>query len=123
MNPEQKELKKQLRQRTLAQNRALHLYYRKLAQALNEAGLEMKKVLKLGIEIPWTEESIKNHLWRPIQKSLIGVVSTKDQNKGDVSLVYETLNRHLGEKFGVFVPFPSEAQLLEAEEATRKLNQ
>jgi hypothetical protein len=33
-------------QRTIQQNKALHKYYRELAEALNAAGLDMKTVLK-----------------------------------------------------------------------------
>ena len=33
-------------QRTITQNKALHLFYSQLSEALNFAGLEMKVVLK-----------------------------------------------------------------------------
>ena len=95
-------------ERTLTQNAALHLYFRMLADKLNESGLDMKKVLKPSIDIPWTEESVKTHLWKPVQQVMIEKASTTKLSKMDVSDVYEVLNRHLAEKLGVFLPFPHE---------------
>ena len=47
------------KQRTAKQNRALHLYFTHLADELNSAGLDMRKTLKPGVEIPWDGKSIK----------------------------------------------------------------
>jgi hypothetical protein len=99
-------------QRTLQQNKALHLYFTQLAEELNDAGLDMRKTLKPEVDIPWTPENVKNHLWRPIQEAQLGKESTTKLSKKDVDKVYETLNRHLGEKLGVHVPFPSDEELL-----------
>lgn len=93
--------------RTLTQNRAIHKYFSMLAEALNDAGLDMKKTLKPEIDIPWTGESVKSHLWKPILESMTNEKSTTKMNTTDPSAVYETLNRHLSAKFGISVPFPS----------------
>ena len=93
--------------RTLSQNAALHLYYRMLAEALNDAGLDARKTLKPEIEIPWTPEMIKDLLWRPIQEAMTGKHSTTELNTVDPSEIYQVLDRHLGEKFAIHVPFPS----------------
>ena len=93
--------------RTLSQNAALHLYYRMLAEALNDAGLDARKTLKPEIEIPWTPEMIKDLLWRPIQEAMTGKHSTTELNTVDPSEIYQVLDRHLGEKFSLHVPFPS----------------
>jgi hypothetical protein len=53
--------------RTNAQNNAIHKYCSLLADTFGMAGLDMKAVLKPEVEIPWTTESVKNHIWRPIQ--------------------------------------------------------
>ena len=97
-----------MKQRTLTQNNALHLYFDMLAEALNDAGLDMRKTLKHDIEIPWTRENVKNHLWRPIQKALTEKHSTTELDRIEPSQIYEVLNRHLADKFKVHVPFPSE---------------
>ena len=92
--------------RTAKQNNALHLWIRWLVKALNDAGLDMRKVLKPSIQIPWTEESAKEHLWHPVQKIVCGKEKSSDLDKKEVSEVYEVLNRHLSEKFGVSIEFP-----------------
>ena len=95
-----------MNQRTPLQNKALHKYFSLLAEALNDAGYDMRKTLKADIEIPWTEENIKNHLWRPIQISMTGKQSTIALDTAEPGQIYEVLNKHLGEKLGVNVPFP-----------------
>ena len=98
--------------RTSQQNKAIHLYISHVAQALNEAGLPMQKVLT--VDIDWNPENVKEYLWRSVQKSQLKKESTTQLTKAEVTQVYETLNRLLGEKFGVHVPFPSdEARHLE----------
>lgn len=94
--------------RTAQQNRALHLFFQLLADELNEAGLDMRKVLKPGIDIPWTKTSIKEFLWRPVQEAALGKKSTRQLLKQrDIDLIYDTLTRHLSQIFGISVPFPS----------------
>ena len=92
------------RQRTDQQNRALHLFCRLLSKALNDAGLDQRKVMKSEVEIPWNEESVKTNLWKPIQEAMFGIQSTADATTKDYSQVYEVLTRHLQTKLGVEVP-------------------
>ena len=94
-------------QRTIRQNKAMHKYFTLLAEELNSAGLDMKKVLKPGVDIPWTNESVKEHLWRPIQEVMTGKHSTTELGTVDPGEVYKVLDRHISEKFGVHVEFPS----------------
>ena len=100
-------MEKETRQRTDQQNKALHKWYALLSEELNDSGLEMRKVLKPEIEIRWTPNNIKEYLWRPIQILSVGKKSTKDLTTKEIDLVWNTLNRFLGEKLGVHVPFPS----------------
>lgn len=95
-------------QRSSQQNRALHLYFKQVAEALNDAGYDMKKVLKEEVDIPWTTESVKNHLWRPIQKILLNKESTTEMNTFDPTEVYNCLSRHLAQKFDIRIEFPNE---------------
>ena len=96
-----------MKPRTLLQNNSLHKYLTMLAEELQEAGLDMKQILKPHIEIPPTPELLKDHLWRPIQISMFGKQSTTELTTIEVNKIYEVLNRHLGEKFGVHVPWPA----------------
>ena len=94
------------RKRTLLQNASLHLYFTKLAKALNDAGLDMKKTLKPETDIPWSDYLVKEFLWKGIQKAMTGKESTCDLETDEVSKIYETLSRHLSTKLGVSLPFP-----------------
>lgn len=93
--------------RTDAQNRALHLYFTLIADTLNDAGLDMRKVLKPGVDIPWSTDTVKEYLWRPIQKLQLRKESTTQLITKEIDKVFDTLNRHLGEKFGIHEDFPS----------------
>lgn len=95
------------KQRSDLQNNSLHKYLELLSLELNERGLDMRVVLKPEIDIPWTKESAKNHLWRPIQVAMTDKSSTAKANRDEYPQVYETLNRHLSDKFGVHIPWPS----------------
>lgn len=97
--------------RSYKQNNALHLYCQQLADELNNSGLDMKQVLKSSVDIPWTTETVKDYLWRPVQKQKTGKKSTTDLTKNEVSEIYEIINRYLGEKTGVYVEFPHEAPI------------
>lgn len=93
--------------RTIQQNKALHKYLGMLAEALNDAGYDMKRTLKEDVEIPWNPQMAKEHLWRPIQRIVLDKESTAEQDTDEVSEVYQILDRHMQQKFGVHVPFPS----------------
>ena len=96
--------------RTTQQNKALWLFFTKLADELNDNGLDMKKVLKPEIDIPWTKQSVHDQIWLPVQKAMTGEESTTEMNTVDPSEIYEVINRHLAEKFGVSVNWPSEEE-------------
>lgn len=100
------------KQRTSLQNRALHKYFELLAENLNDAGLDMRKVLKPAVDIPWSGETIKNYIWRPIQEAQLGKKSTTELKTDEINLVWETINRHLSEKFGISEPFPSVEEIM-----------
>ena len=109
--------------RTLQQNKALWKYFELLAQTLNDSGLDMKRTLKPSVEIPWSKNTVHTFLWIPIENAQLGKDSTTDLEIKEINLVYETLNRHLGEKFGLSVSFPSietTLQDIEAERLARK---
>ena len=94
------------KQRTSAQNAALHKYLEAVSQRLNDAGLDQRKVIKPGIEIPWGVQAAKEYLWRPIQKAMTGKDSTTKPHRDEYVKIYEVLNRHLAHKFGISEPWP-----------------
>lgn len=93
--------------RTQQQNKALHVLFRLLADTLNENGLDMRKTLKPEIDIPWNDKTVKEFLWRPIQKAQLDKNSTTELTTKEIDEVFDTINKHLGEKFGLHIPFPS----------------
>lgn len=113
---------KEEHKRTIQQNRALHKYFRLLAEEFNAAGLDMRLVLKPEIAISWTARNVKDYLWRPFQRALTNKESTKELGKlKEIDLIYDNLNRHLSEKFGLHVPFPtSEVNFLDEYERLPK---
>lgn len=94
------------RTRTARQNRALHVYLRLLGEALNDAGLDQRKVLKPNFPIPWTTHSTKENLFKPIMQAMFEIESTTKLERVQVSQVYDVLNRSLAEKYGISIPFP-----------------
>lgn len=94
-------------QRTLAQNRSIHLFCTMLADALNSAGLDVEKTMKAEVSIPWSDVLVKELIWRCVQQAMFDIKSTTRLNTKQVSQVYETINRHLSTAHGVGVPFPS----------------
>jgi len=98
---------KEEKQRTLKQNSSIHLYLTNLAEELNLAGLDMRKTLKPTINIPWTMNTAKEYLYKPVVKLVTGKDSTTQLTTKEIDLVFDTINRHLGEQFGLHVEFPS----------------
>lgn len=97
------------KQRTSVQNRSLHLYFTLVADAFNEAGLTVRKVLEKKMELDWTPLMVKEALWKPAQEALLGKRSTTKLAKvAEIDLIYDHLTRHLGELFELHVPFPSD---------------
>ena len=98
--------------RTTLQNSALYKYFELVADALNDAGLEIHmEYLGKVTEVPWNKESVKERLWLPIMQAMTGKTSTAKMDRNEVSEVYEVLHRHLAEKHQIMVLFPSKEQL------------
>lgn len=96
--------------RTSQQNRAMHKFFDLLADALNDAGLDQRKVLKPSVDIPWSAFAVKENLWKPIQHALYGKMSTTELDKSqEIDKVHEVLMRHISEKFHLeYIDFPHE---------------
>ena len=95
------------KQRTPTQNNCIHGYCDDLAEAFNDAGLDMETILKKGVSIPWDAHNVKKLIWHAVQIPMTGKKSSKDLLTNEVSKVYDVVNRHISSTFGVFVPFPS----------------
>ena len=111
---------------TPQQRKAMHKYCRDLAKALDDAGYmavakperdigdgRQQFPWKEGIDVSFSMEIVKENIWKTVLAAMEGKDSTEDQNTVDVMEVYEQINRHMGEKFGIHVPWPSEETLSE----------
>ena len=106
--------------RTEQQNAALHLYFTKLAEALNDAGFDMRKTLKQGMDVPWSAIMVKELMWRPVQKTFLKKESTTELDKSqDIDKIYDIINRTIAERTGVSVSFPSMEEVMWNQENER----
>lgn len=87
--------------------------FSKLADMLNDAGYDVMKVLRHDVEIPWTEHLVKDLLWKQLQKAMYDKSSTTELSSGEMQVVYDVLNRYMGEKFKIHCPWPSLDALIE----------
>lgn len=97
--------------RTNQQNKALHKFFELVSDEMNEQGIGITAILqsfKQGVDIYPTPEFIKE-VWRLFQKAQLKKTSTTQLNKHeDIEKVYELFTKWLGEKFGIYIEFPSE---------------
>lgn len=93
--------------RTDQQNRALHLWLRQVADQLQEKHYDFRDI---KVEVRPTEHLVKEYMWRPIQKALYGEVSTTELERAQVADVYDHLNKLLGERFAIHVPWPEDTK-------------
>lgn len=82
---------------------------------LNNGGFTVKVVLAKTPELDWNEKLFKEMLWRRIQKKKTGKTSSADLESGELQIVWEELNRFIGQEFGVHCPYPSLESLIEEE--------
>ena len=54
----------------------------------------------------WTQDNVKNVIWRKIQIALLDIKSTTDLNPKQVNEVYMAVDKGISEQTGVHVPCP-----------------
>lgn len=92
------------RQRTLAQNRSLHLWCGMLAEALNDAGFDQKRFLEVAnykLDIPWTTYSVKEILFKPVLEAMTGKESTTEMETVDPTVIHKIVMQRVSELTGV----------------------
>jgi len=110
----QLEIKKPLEKRSDKQNAAIHLYCSQLSQALNQDGFDMRAVISKEVDMFWTPYTVKEFLWKSTQKNLFGKTSTKQLNRnGEIEKIYDVINKAIGERCGIHIPFPSIEHLID----------
>jgi len=94
--------------RSNKQNNTLHLLLRRMAQDLNDAGFEIPHPFKEGLEIPYTEHSVKELIWIPIIEAMFGVRSSTELDPAQFSEAMTTLVDAVNRNTGVYVPIPTQ---------------
>ena len=93
--------------RTWRQNNTLHLLFRRMAEALNDAGFEIPHPFKPDLEIPYSEESVKELLYKPIITMYFKVDRSTDldaeQLSESMTILVDAVNRNTG----VYVHIPT----------------
>lgn len=116
INVPRKFMNKEEKQRTSAQNRALHSGFQEIADRFNEKGYGVEQVLEImnwGIELSWTKTLVKEVLFKQIEKIMFDKTSTADLTTKEPQEVWENMSRGIAPT-GVYVPFPSiEGEMLD----------
>lgn len=108
------DFKRKAKQRTDQQRKAIEVYCRSLADALNDAGLDQRAVManmREGVSLPWSQDRVKDVLWREVQLAILGKKSTTGLTTTEITEVYEPLNRWTAQALGVTVLFPSREEI------------
>ena len=90
------------------QNNAMHLWFRQIAEELNDAGYWVRHPFSDKLEIPFTEILVKETLYKPIIKAMYDKNSTGRLTPQELSNAAEVLVRWLSENKKVYVPFPQQ---------------
>ncbi len=93
--------------RTNKQNRAAHLCFRNLAESLNDAGFGIPHPLNAQLEIPYTEASVKELLYKPVIQAMHNKTSTADLTTQELTQSFNAMLNRIAEVTGVVVIFPS----------------
>ena len=99
--------------RSTKQNSALHLLFTIISSQLNEMGLEFRYLGLSGqiLEMRYTPELVKKHIWKPIQEALFDIHSTTKINTIQINEIVDVLIKFFGER-GVVIEFPNINQLI-----------
>ena len=93
-------------QRTSLQNRSLHKYFELVAEQLNDAGYDVKAVLKHQVDVNWSMILVKEIIWKAAQRVSLGKSHTAELTTDEVDKIYKQVDRYTSEKFGIHQEFP-----------------
>lgn len=76
------------------------MYFRLLADALNDAGYSMSKsLIKMDVDVPWTEQNVKEIIWKGIQDAMFNKESTTELNSDEVNKIYLVVDHFVTDRF------------------------
>ena len=99
--------------RTEKQNRSLYLWFKQVADGLNDAGATPQQIFSKPVEQFWTPELIKE-MWKKAQKAMFNKKSTTQLFKtGEIDKIYDVFNKVLAERAEVQCPpFPNKEEVI-----------
>lgn len=114
LNKKYKEAIERAKIRTTQQNKAMHVYFTMVAEALNDAGLTVEEVIKhYRIELHWTDIMVKELIWKTAQRSMLKKESTTELRKQkEIDLIWEVVNRFLAKLKVESIAFPSIEEIM-----------
>lgn len=95
--------------RTSQQNKSMWLFCKFMANELNDSGWTHNYESVLtgnAFEIPFTKDIIMEHYWRPVQKEMFKIKSTKDLDTQKMNDIVDVLTSAMADK-GLVVEFPN----------------
>jgi len=97
------------------QNAALHLFFDKVANALNAGvGHGISETLtQTGLihSVSWSEDTVRVLMWERVIKAYLKDAGVKRLKKEDIPKIYSHLSLHLKKKYLIDVPFPYDNNL------------
>jgi hypothetical protein len=110
---QEKDEERKERQRTLKQNSTVHLWFKHIADSLNESGMDMQVVLAKRAGIKWTETAVKECLFRVLMIAMTNKQSTTELTTKEFTDVTNMLRDFLARDYGLNVEVPSIETLME----------
>ncbi len=94
--------------RTNKQSRSLHKLFSDVANEMLALGIERRTVMRdlKDYSCPIDEAFLKE-VWRSIQFTQTGKISTTQLTTSEIQKVYDTFNKFLGEFYHIHLPWPS----------------
>lgn len=109
---QEKDDERKERQRTLKQNASAHLWFKHIADSLNDSGMDMQVVLAKRAGIKWTETAVKECLFRVLMIAMTNKQSTTELTTKEFTEVTNMLRDFLARDYGVNVEVPSVESLM-----------
>ena len=98
--------------RTERQNNAMHLWFREIAEKLNDTGYHATHPFNSEVEVPFTEVLVKEMLYKPIIKAMYDKKSTTGLSGRELSEAADVLVKWLVEHKEVLALFPESVREL-----------
>lgn len=81
---------------------------------MNEDGITIDLLVDDLFEVYPTPQIIKQ-LWKNIQTRMYGDTSTTELTTEKINKIYDVFNKKLSEQFGIYVPWPCQESIADAQ--------